>query len=309
MSGAVQPAPLRLALGPILYYWPRERVEAFYAQVANWPVDIVYLGETVCARRRALAPGDWLNLADALAAAGKEVVLSSLALIEAESELAVLKRLCDNGRYAVEANDMGAVDLLAGTRGFVAGPHLNVYNVESLLLLASLGAERWVPPVELSLATVAEIQRQRPAELATEVFAFGHLPLAFSARCFTARALDRSKDDCDFRCLDYPEGMPLRTQEAESLFVVNGIQIQSALPCNLLGSVSRLQALNVDVLRISPLAEGTESVVAAFRQVLDGRADAAAANASLAGLAPRGWCNGYADGAPGMVWDEEAAAL
>ena len=39
---------MKLALGPLLYYWPREAVLAFYREAAGWPVDCVYLGETVC---------------------------------------------------------------------------------------------------------------------------------------------------------------------------------------------------------------------------------------------------------------------
>ncbi len=38
---------MRLSLGPLLYLWPREQVIDFYKQVAEWPVDIVYLGEVV----------------------------------------------------------------------------------------------------------------------------------------------------------------------------------------------------------------------------------------------------------------------
>ena len=49
---------MKLSLGPILYYWERERVLDFYAQAAGWPVDIVYLGEAVCSKRRALRPDD-----------------------------------------------------------------------------------------------------------------------------------------------------------------------------------------------------------------------------------------------------------
>ena len=78
---------MKLSLGPLQYFWPRERTLAFYREAAGWPVDVVYLGETVCSKRRELGTRDWIALAAELADAGKEVVLSSLALVEAESEL------------------------------------------------------------------------------------------------------------------------------------------------------------------------------------------------------------------------------
>jgi len=66
---------MRLSLGPLLYPWSRDAIEAFYAERVADPVDIVYLGETVCAKRRSLATDDWLALGRELAAAGKQVVL------------------------------------------------------------------------------------------------------------------------------------------------------------------------------------------------------------------------------------------
>jgi len=113
---------LKLALGPLLYYWPRATVLAFYEEMAASAVDIVYLGEAVCARRHELRAADWLELAGRLADAGKEVVLSSLALIESSADVTALRRLAGNGRFTVEANDMGAVNLLAGVAPFVASP-------------------------------------------------------------------------------------------------------------------------------------------------------------------------------------------
>jgi collagenase-like PrtC family protease len=295
---------MKLALGPILSFWSAQQIRDFYRQVRDWPVDIVYLGETVCAKRRALDPDGWLAVADELSAAGKEVVLSTLALIEADSELGALKRICANGRYPVEANDMGAVRLLKGQAGFIAGPHINCYNPGTLALLAELGARRWVLPVELGATTLERLQEARPASLETEVFAYGRLPLAFSARCFTARAHNVPKDQCELRCLDYPEGLSLDTQDGKGLFTVNGIQLQSQSPCNLIEALPALDALAVDVVRLSPegLHSGdTARVVAAFRRVLDQEISPQAALQSLSTPAA-GWCNGYWHGSPGMDW-------
>ena len=102
---------MKLSLGPLQYFWPRDTTLAFYRDAATWPVDIVYLGETVCSKRRELRTAEWIELAQELAAAGKEVVLSSLSLIEAESELGVVDRLAALGGFKVEANDLSAVQV------------------------------------------------------------------------------------------------------------------------------------------------------------------------------------------------------
>ena len=57
----------RLAIGPVLYYWPADQLRAFYAMVADSPAEIVYLGETVCSKRRSLNVEEWLEIADGLA--------------------------------------------------------------------------------------------------------------------------------------------------------------------------------------------------------------------------------------------------
>lgn len=293
---------MKLALGPILYFWDRDTVLDFYTRAADASVDIVYLGETVCSKRRVLRLEDWLGIAERLEAAGKEVVLSTLALIEAESELGAMRRLCENGRYDVEANDMGAVNLLAGGAHFIAGPHLNIYNAGTLGLLAQAGARRWVLPVELGREQLAALQATRPAGMETEVFAFGRLPLAFAARCFTARAHNLPKDDCGFRCADYADGMLLSTQEEKPFLTLNGVQTQSAETGNLVAELPEMQRLGVDVARISPQSRGTFEIVDTFRAVLGGALDPAQARARLSAHAPHGACNGYWYGRPGMDW-------
>jgi collagenase-like PrtC family protease len=298
---------MRLALGPVGYYWPRERLLQFYEEVAEWPVEVVYLGETICAKRRAMDLEDWLEVARWLRTTGKEVVLSTLALIEAESELRTLRRQCAQDELMVEANDMAAVQLLAGRAPFVTGPSVNVYNQRTLALLARLGLYRWVMPVELSGQTLADMQAQRPPGVQTEVCAYGRLPLAYSARCFTARARGKAKDDCGLSCLEDPEGLLVRTQDGQDFLVLNGIQTQSAQTQTLFDVLPELGALGVDVLRIGPQAEHTAEVVASFRACLEGTVAPQEATARLASWMPTGGaCNGYWHGEEGLRYHHSA---
>jgi len=286
---------MKLSLGPLQYFWPREQTLAFYRASAQWPVDIVYLGETVCSKRRELGTRDWITLAHELAASGKEIVLSSQALIEAESELGALKHLIEDGGLGIEANDLSAVQLCR-ERGvpFVAGPTLNVYNHRALELLVEDGLRRWVPGVEQSAQLIGKVRDAYTAggrampEL--EVIAFGRLPLAYSARCFTARALDVPKDQCGFRCIDYPDGLPLATRDGRPFLRINGIQIQGEEITDLGPDLPMLRELGVDVLRLYPQQEGMAEIAAHFDL----------ARHSPGAAAPIGLRNRYWHGEAGM---------
>lgn len=292
-----EPSPMKLTLAPIPWFWPRQRVFEFYAEAAGWPLDVIYLGETVCSKRRELRTRDWLALAAELRAAGREVVLSTLALIEAESELATLRRLVDEAPCLIEANDMAAVQRLR-ERGlpFVAGPSLNVYNAGTVRLLQADGMRRLVLGVEHGQATLAELRGAGLALPEIELLVWGRLPLAHSARCFTARAHDLIKDDCGFRCLDHPEGLPLATREGQPFLTLNGVQVMSAALHDLGPELHALCVAGVDLLRVQPQAEGTGEVVRRFRAALD------------SGIAPPrlGAVNGYWYGTRGSARVEPA---
>ena len=298
---------LKLSLGAPQYYWSRQTYFDFYEAMAATAVDIVYLGETVCSRRKELRLQDWLDIAELMRASGKEAVLSTQVLLESGVEVSTMHKVTANTDWPVEAGDMGAVQRVAGKRPFTGGMHLNIYNLPTLQWLASLGATRWVAPLEMKHEDLAALIQNGPQALQTEVFAYGRMPLAFSARCFTARQRNLPKDDCQFSCLDHPDGLMLKTRESEEFLVLNGIQTQSARVHNLIDELPRMQRMGVAVARISPQSQHMTEVVALFDAVRKGQLSGPEARAQLQPLMPDQSCNGYWHGRPGLDLVESEA--
>ena len=171
--------------------------------------------------------------------------------------------------------------------------------------MAGLGATRWVMPTEMKREDLGVLQREKPEGLETEVFAMGRLPLAFSARCFTARHANLPKDDCGFSCIAHPDGSPC-AREDQPFLVLNGIQTQSARVYSLLQDLCELVTAGVDVLRLSPQSQNMARP-SAVRRARNGDMTGTQAQEKLRALLPGEDCNGYWHGRPGLEQVREVA--
>ncbi|MBQ0532874.1 U32 family peptidase [Providencia huaxiensis] len=280
---------MQYSLGSVLYYWPKQTLEDFYQHAMQSDADIIYLGETVCSKRREMKPNDWIELAQQLAKSGKQIVLSTLALLQAPSELKEISKLVDNGEFLVEAHDFGVINMLAERNlPFVAGHGLNCYNAHTLNILLRQGMVRWCMPVELSRDWLVNLLNQCDdigirGKFDVEVMSYGHLPLAYSARCFTARSENKQKDECETCCINYPQGRKVLSQEQQQVFTLNGIQTLSGACYNLGNDLHSMHEL-VDIVRISPEGIGSLEIIKQFKANESGDIPLNIANQN---------CNGY----------------
>jgi collagenase-like PrtC family protease len=152
-----------------------------------------------------------------------------------------------------------------------------------------MGATRWVAPIETTREIAQGVTAARPIE--AEVFAHGRLPLAFSARCFTARRFNLQKEGCEYRCIGFPDGMPLRTREGAAFLTINGVQTQSALVYDLSRDIGSLKEAGVGIFRVSPQSTGTIEALESLRDTLDGKERE---------FRQQDRCNGFWHGRPGL---------
>jgi len=290
---------MKISVAAVPYFWSKEAYQAFYQAIATSPADIVYLGETVCSKRRSMKFQDWLDIAEELKQAGKEVVLSTLTLLEAESELSYLGNIARQKEFLVEANDMAAVQIASENKNeFVAGCAINLYNMRALQKFKQLGMSRWSIPVELGKSDLAPmIVEAKALGIGLEYQVFGRMPLAYSARCFTARHHQLPKDNCQFKCLDDEQGILIETQEGDSFAQINGIQTQSAKVSNLIARWQELQQAGIDILRVVPVsAKDTLEVINYLGAMLNSEQselnESELSESTLVEM-PYEYCNGY----------------
>jgi O2-independent ubiquinone biosynthesis protein UbiV len=294
-------SPARLTLGPLLFHWPARTRRDFYYRVADEaPVDSVYLGEVVCSKRESLFGPFLEDVAARLRAAGKEVVVSTLALVTSQREVAAIRDAAAGGAL-LEANDVACIQLLAGTPHIV-GPYINVFNEGARDFLIDRGAIRIVLPVEMPASSV-RIVASAAGPAAFEMQVFGRQPLSVATRCYHARSHNLTKDQCQLVCGLDADGLTATTVDGVEILTVNGTQTLTHGNGVLIAELDSLRAAGITYFRLSPQNLDMVRVAKLYRDVLDdelGTPDALAALRSMTGDIP--FVNGFLHGRAGMCW-------
>ncbi|MGB4826890.1 MAG: U32 family peptidase [Paracoccaceae bacterium] len=292
-----------LTVGPNQFFWKAEDWATFYDSLAKAPVNRVVLGELVCSKRLPFFQDRIPAAIETLLAAGKEVAVTSLALITLKRERKLSAELIEAG-IEVEVNDLTMLAYLPEKTSFSVGPLVNVYNESTLGWLAARGARQVCLPPELPLDQVRTLARAA-ADLGVKVEVWGHgrLPLAISGRCYHARLHGRTKDNCQFACEDDPDGLDVSTLEGQKFLAMNGVQTLSDTFACVDHQVELLRDAGVSALRLSPQTGDFAAVCALYRGRLDGRVSRGGVAAALLEAYPAiRLSDGFLTGATGAAW-------
>ena len=289
---------MRLSVGPAPSSWGVEKLGGLYRDLARSPADDVYLGETVCPDRSCFSDGWAGRIGEDLARAGKTVYASSLILVRDGEHCRAFRHLAQQvGR--VEINSAAFLGL-ARQYPAIGGAFLNVYNSVAARILAEAMIERIVLPCELGLESIISITKQ--FDVATEVVVHGHIPIATSNMCPTARCFGWDDRNCREVCRQHPDGIVLEAGD-RPMFRIEGLQTLSAATYCLVEYLGELEQAGVDTVRILPQRGQAARVVWVYRDVLDRRREPRDALEELKALSPTGLCNGWFLGKAGWVYE------
>lgn len=287
---------LKISVGPAPLHWGVGKLKSLYRELAQAPVDYVYVGETACPSR-ACFPHDFVSqICNELTTAGTEVYASSPILVREEKQRRTFGRLAElTGRIEINSSAfLESARFYAAT----AGGSLNVYNSVVANILAEHMVNRVVLPCELNMKSIGSIAGR--CDVAIEVVVHGHIPVGISATCLTTRSL--GDGGCEKLCQSYPEGMVLEASD-RPLFRIEGLQTLSAASCCLVEYLEQLEEAGVDTVRILPQWNHTARIVRIYRDVLDHRRPCREAMAELKSLSSAGLCNGWFLGKAGWIYE------
>ncbi|TMV06334.1 U32 family peptidase [Ruegeria sediminis] len=294
---------MELTVGANQFFWTPEAWSSLYEDLAHTPVDRVVLGELVCSKRLPFYQDRIPAAVTTLLEAGKQPILTSLALVTLKRERKMTAELAEMG-IEVEINDLTALATLPEGARFSVGPLVNVYNESTLAWLAGRGATRVCLPPELPIGPVRTLaQAGRDLGVAIEVWAQGRLPLAISGRCYHARRHGRTKDNCQFACEEDPDGLDVRTLENRSFLAMNGVQTLSESHACADYQVELLRDAGISALRLSPQTGDFAGLCRLWRQRLDGEIAPGEVAAALRRAKPDiRLSDGFLTGASGAEW-------
>ncbi|WP_037312338.1 ubiquinone anaerobic biosynthesis protein UbiV [Ruegeria halocynthiae] len=258
-----------LTIGPNQFFWAADRWSEFYDDLAQAPANRVVIGELVCSKRLPFYQDRIPEAVSRLLEAGKEVALTSLALVTLKRERKLTTELAEMG-VTVEINDLTVLAYLPEGCAFWVGPLVNVYNEGTLRWLAARGAKRVCLPPELPLESVATLVRAaEDLGVAIEVWGHGRLPLAISGRCYHARLHGRTKDNCQFACEEDADGLDVLTRDGKPFMATNGVQTLSDSYACTDYQIETLRSAGVSALRLSPHSNGFTRLCTLYRQRID----------------------------------------
>lgn len=294
---------MEITVGPVQFFWKAEAWVAFHRALEAAPVDRVVLGELVCSKRLPFYQEHIPEAVARLVAAGKQVALTSLALVTLKRERKLTAELAEMGAE-VEVNDLTALAHLPEGAAFSVGPLVNVYNESTLGWLAGRGARRICLPPELPLASVAALARAgREAGVAVEIWGHGRAPLAISGRCYHARLHGRPKDNCLYACEEDPDGREVDTLDGAPFLAINGVQTLSESYVCTAHQLKALREAGVAALRLSPQSQGFAALCADYRALIEHRlAPADLVAAAQARVPGQRFSDGFLTGARGADW-------
>lgn len=305
----METAAMDLTVGPNQFFWDAAAVRTFYDKLAQAPVARVVLGELVCSKRLPFWQDEIPLAVETLQAAGKDVALTTLALITLKRERKLTADLAGMG-LPVEVNDISALRHIPAGTPFWVGPLVNVYNEGTLRWLASRGAVRVCLPPELPLTSIVVLaETARELGVAIEVWGHGRLPLAISGRCYHARLHDRAKDSCQFICAEDPDGREVETLDGQQFLAVNGVQTLSQSTACMARQAPHFGKAGVASLRISPQTGDFNAICQGYADLIAGHIEAAALAEQLATQVPGGrLSDGFPRGPSGAHWSGAGAA-
>ena len=299
---------MELTVGPNQFFWKSDQWSALYDELCAAPVERVVLGELVCSKRLPFYQDRIPQALSALQSAGKQVALTSLALVTLKRERKMTAELSEMG-VEVEVNDLTALAHLPQGMAFSVGPLVNVYNETTLAFLAARGATRICLPPELTLDSVRVLSAAaRDLGVAIEVWGYGRVPLAISGRCYHARMHGRTKDNCQFACEDDPDGLDVRTLDDTPFLAMNGVQTLSDTHACTAYQHEALVDAGVSALRLSPQSQGFARICGLFRQRIDGGLSGDDLAGAIRDVATGvRLSDGFLSGKRGVDWSQDSA--